>query len=157
MLGTIEIGLLYKSHSAYHEAVLEAARAAVDAGVSVDADVQALAAFQHVLSVEDVGQIATVTIFDATNTGQAVASANTQTTYVYSPTAKLFVCQVTLAVPPCDPAAQSVWDAASRTSTVSSHLYLGVSVSFTHKTLTGVFSPITLKEYASLLIEPTSY
>jgi len=157
MLGTIELGLLYKSHSAYHEAALEATRVAVSAGISADADTQTLAQFQHILAVEDVGQITAVTVFDATDSGQAVAGPNTQTTYVYSPTAKLFVCQVGLAVPPCDPTKQSVWDPATRISTVSSRIYLGVSVSFVHKTLTGVFSPLTLKEYASLLIEPTSY
>lgn len=184
LFGTLELGLLFKTRSAYQEAALEAARAAAAAGQSSDADVQALQEMQNTLAVEDLTKITKVTIYRSDTqgnflgTGSPVATSmndsgcpatgqsgttcdNLHTYYVYSAAQHTFVCQASGNPPdssqahPCGN--QSYWDPSSRNIKVPTLDHITIKIQFDYKGATGFLPTLHLTQIASTLIEPTAY
>src|SRR5947209_13065946 len=69
LFGALEMGLLFKTRSAYQEAAQQAVRVAAAAGNATDADTQALSQLQITLPDENLTKINKVTIFKATVSG----------------------------------------------------------------------------------------
>jgi hypothetical protein len=166
LFGSIEMGMLYKSHAAYQEAAQEAVRVGSTVGAS-DQDV--LDELKLMLASENLNNIQSVTIYDATASGGfAVPISNTapfdnaHTTYVYSATAPAsnggvgaFVCASTLQAPPCT--SGSYWDPSKRNTIVGNLDRIGIQIIYRYKSVTGVFQPLTINQTASVQMEPNSY
>jgi len=112
LFGSIEMGMLYKSHAAYQEAAQEAVRVGSAVGAS---DQDTLDELKIILAAENLKNIQSVTIYDATVSGcfavpirTTAPFDNAHTTYVYSTTAPAagggsgaFICSVAGTPPPC--------------------------------------------------------
>lgn len=145
MYGCIEMGMIFKTRSAYQQAVLEAARVGSEVGSS---DQMALSELQSMLPVENLNNIQSVTIYDATisNTLPPVSATSMYTTYHYNPTTQGF-----------DQVGSASWTTASRNTKASAPDRLGIQVVYSYNSLTGAFGPITMSQSATALLEPSQY
>ena len=94
LTGSLEMGMLFKSHSAYQEATQEAVRAGSAVGAT---DQDALDELKTILSAENLNNIQSVTVFDATVSDTVPTVPDTYTNYVYDRTfngSGGFVCPV---------------------------------------------------------------
>lgn len=166
LFGTIELGMLYKTHAAYQEATQEAVRVAAAAGVSSDADLQTLNELQSVLPVENLRNIASVTIYDATITGAFAVTPtlndNAHTDYIFSAGANGgaggFVCADAGHEAPGTPCSgESYWDPTTRRTAASTLDRVGIQVQYLYKSATGALPLVHISQTASELMEPTSY
>jgi len=186
LFGALEMGMLFKTRSAYQEAALQAARAAAAAATTggnsgENADAQALDALQGALSAENLKQIALVSIYKANPDGSYSTTPhdpcsstptcdNDHTYYTYNPSYATtvgqgaFVCSyITPASrPPCTtpPNVQSYWDPLARQANVSAPGGLdriGIQITFTYRGATGLLPPLHFLETATAQIEPTGY
>jgi Flp pilus assembly protein TadG len=173
LFGSIEMGLLYKSHAAYQEAAQEAVRVGSTVGAS---DQETLDELKLMLAGENLNNIQSVTVFDATLGDTVPITPDTYTTYVYSATAPsgsgglgTFICQSTRSTGgtlPCPSRAASgtpysSWDTATtpsiRNTTVGQLDRIGIQIVYKYKSVTGAFGPLTLTQTASVQMEPSSY
>ncbi len=164
LIGTLDIGMLFKTHIAYQQAVQEAVRIDVGTGGS---DQLALNQLQAMLPVENLNNIVSVTVYDATLSGAQVTASTVpssttpdSTTYSYNSTTNSFVCSGTSHGPPCDPT--TTWDPSTRNSTfvqtaTGSLDRLGIKVVYRYQGLLGEFAPLQLTEVDSAQLEPTTY
>lgn len=183
LFGTLEMGLLFKTRSAFQEAALEAGRAVAAAGQSADADVQALQEMQNTLSAEDLTKITKITIYRSDTqgnffgagspaatvmndsgcpaTGQSATSCdNLHTYYSYSSSQHAFVC-IASGNPPDSSSHlcgnESYWDPLSRNIKVPTLDHITIKIQYDYRGATGFFPTLHLTQVASTLIEPTSY
>jgi len=160
LFGTLEVGMLYKTHAAYDQAAQQAVRIAASAGNAGDADAQMLTALQQHLVGENLNQIISVTVFDATIAGTPV-NTTAQTNYVYSPSQHQFVCQGAPTVLPCPPpsppSAYTYWDPLSRDTKVGELDHIGLRILYHYHSVTGMIPQTNASENANALIEPNSY
>ncbi len=173
LFGSIEMGMLYKSHAAYQEAAQEAVRVGSTVGAS---DQETLDELKLMLASENLNNIQSVTVFDATLGDTVPITPDTYTTYVYSATAPsdsggvgAFVCKSTQSTGgalPCPSYAvkgspYSSWDIATtpsiRDTTVGQLDRIGIQIVYKYQSLTGAFGPLTLTQTASVQMEPSSY
>lgn len=145
MYGCIEMGMVFKTRSAYQQAVQEAARVGAQAGST---DQMALSELQSMLPAENLNTIQSVTIYDATisNTLPPVSATGMYTTYQYNPTTQGF-----------DQVGSASWTIASRNTKATALDRLGVQVVYRYNSLTGAFGPITMSQNAVALLEPSQY
>ncbi len=174
LFACLELGMFYKTHSAYQEAAQEAVRIAAAAGnasdtTSQNADAQALAQFKTMLPVENLNNIQSVTVYDATAGGAFFVQPsappdppdNAHTDYTYSNGA--FVCAVantptTLPQgqgPPC--VNESYWDPAKRDTAASSLDHIGIRVIYKTRGVTGILPTLTITQTAATVMEPLTY
>jgi len=150
VFGIIELGLLYKTHSAYQEGAQNAARTIAAANAS---DIDGLAQLRTILVGENLNNIQSVDIYDSTVGGAPVAATSaltpTITTYRYTPSVG-FTCPDGN-LPPCP----GNW--AVRNRTLGSLDYVGVRITYRYKGVTGAISPLTLTQVATAELEPTQY
>lgn len=164
LIGSLDMGMLFKTHIAYQEAVQEAVRIDASTGGS---DQLALNQLQAMLPVENLNNIVSVTVYDATISGAQVTASTTPssttpdaTTYTYSSATNGFVCAGTSSPPPCDPT--TTWDPSKRNSTfvqsaTQSLDRLAIKVVYKYRSLLGEFAPLQLTEVDSAQLEPTTY
>lgn len=159
LFGTLDMGLLFKTHVAYQEAVQEAVRVDVGTGGS---DAAALIQLQSMLPVQNLNNIVSVTVYDATISGAQVTASTTpsstspdSTTYTYNSATNSFVCAGTSNGPPCNPG--TTWDPSTRNTTLGSLDRLGIKVVYKYQSLLGEFAPIQFTETDSVQLEPVSY
>jgi len=159
LFGSLEMGLLFKTHVGYQEAVQEAVRIATGTGGS---DQAALTQLQSMLPVENLNNIVSVTVYDATISGAQVtastipsSTAHDATTYTYDGATKSFFCAGTSYGPPCDTA--TTWDPSTRNTTLGSLDRLGIKVIYKYRSLLGEFAPMQLTEEYSAQLEPVTY
>lgn len=158
LLGSLEMGMLFKTHAAYQEAAQEAVRVATAVGNTTDQP--ALDEVKTILAGDNLNNITSVTVFDATLSETVSITPNTYTTYVYSSTAGLggaFVCSATLTPPPCDPTKQSYWDPSARNTTMGSLDRVGIQINYRYRSVTGAFHALAMSQIASAQMEPTTY
>ncbi len=161
LFGAIEMGLLFKTRGAYQEAALQGVRIAAAAATATDADKQALAQLSYTLSAENLANIASVTVYDATASGAPFApipsngavTGTFYTVYTYNPSYG-FVCPGTNTPPPC-PSASS-WNPATRNALVPTLDHVGVRIIYKYRAL-GIIPSLTMTQVATALIEPRSY
>lgn len=162
LYGSIEVGLLFKTQGAYEEAAFEAVRVAAAAANATDADQQALVQLQTMLPAENLANIASVTIYDATASGAPIApitatgsvTSTFYTIYTYRPGVG-FVCPGTSTPPPC--ASGSSWNPAVRNTRVPSLDNIGLKIMYTYRSLTGFLPSYTSTQIATALVEPRTY
>lgn len=154
LFGSLDVGILFKTHAAYQEAAQEAVRVAAGTGGS---DPVALNELRTMLPGENLGNISTVTIYDATVTGDQVSTTDisTFTTYTYNKPSNSFVCAGTTHGPPCDPT--TTWDPLKMRRTLGSLDHVGIKVSYNYHSITGALAPIAMTQIASAELEPTAY
>jgi len=147
LFGCLDVGIAFKTRSSYSEAVLQAVRVAAAAGQATDADAQTLHAFQSTLSVENLNDIASITIMDATASSPTPTIANT---YVYSSTTKMFVCST-------DCSGASPWAPSKRSSTTAALQTVAVEVTYRFRSVLNLIPAFQMTAIASAVIEPTGY
>ncbi len=170
LFATLELGMFYKTHSAYQEAAQEAVRIAAAAGnagdaTSQNADAQALAQFKSMLPGEDLNAIQSVTVYDATAGGDFYVNPpgpmdHAHTDYLYKN--GLFVCAVANPGglsqdqgPPC--VSESYWDPTIRNTTVAALDHIGVKVVYKTRGVTGILPTLTITQTATTVMEPFAY
>jgi len=124
-------------------------RVAAAAGQATDADAQTLRAFQSTLSVENLNDIASVTIMDATASSPTPSIANT---YAYSSTTRTFVCATT-----SNCTNTSLWAPSTRSSTTAALQTVAVEVTYRFRSVLNLIPAFQMTEVASAVIEPTGY
>ena len=149
----LDVGVAFKTRAAYQEA----AQAAVRAGAMVGAtDQDALNRVRTMLVGENLNNISSVTIYDATASGGIVAPMSatvpTSTTYMYDPTIG-FVCNDTKLPPPC----RSGWTQRNTTAQQGPLDTMGLEIDYTYRSVTGLLGPMSMKQIATALLEPTTY
>jgi len=144
LFGCLDVGMAFKTRSSYSEAVLQAVRVAAAAGQATDADAQTLHAFQSTLSVENLNDIASVTIMDATASSPTPANI-----YVYNSTTRTFVCAVTSTC--------TDWAPSKRSSTTAALQTVAVEVTYRFRSVLNLIPAFQMTEIASAVIEPTGY
>ncbi len=164
LFATLELGMFYKTHSAYQEAAQEAVRIAAAAGSASDgssnADLQALNQLKAMLPAENLNNIQSVTIYDATAGGAMVTPATQpiSTTYTYGNTG--WTCANTNSAAPC-PSGSSVpgsgWYPGLRNTTAGSLDHIGVSVVYKTSGVTGILPTLTITQTAATVMEPLTY
>ena len=182
LFGTLEVGMAYKTHSAFQEATLEAVRVAATAGTSggaSQADKSALDELTTMLAAENLKSISSVTIYRA-NDGYVPSSSdptglaacipagptpcydNIHTNYIYMN--GKFVCAAdNTQIPPTPCTNESYWDPAKRNATVptsSSQAALdiiGIRIVYNYRSVTGFLLPATITQVATAQIEPSVY
>lgn len=164
LFGALELGMLYKTRSAFQEAAQQAVRVAAAAGNATNADAQALSQLQSTLPDENLTKITGVTIFKATVTG-AAASPAASTDYMYSATQHAFICKVANTPstapqgPPC-PNDPHFWDPLSRNTQVGGAApldYVGITITYDYKGVTGALPLMRFTQRATAMIEPDTY
>jgi len=170
LFATLELGMFYKTHSAYQEAAQEAVRVAAAAGnagdaTSQNADAQALAQLKSMLPREDLTAIQSVTIYDATVGGDFYINPpsltdHAHTDYVYRNGA--FVCAIANPGgllqgqgPPCD--SGSYWDPTVRNTGVGALDHIGVRIVYKTRGVTGILPTLTITQTATTVMEPFAY
>ena len=145
LFGSLEMGMIFKTRAAYQEATQEAVRVAAAAGGT---DQMALDELKIMLPVENMNNITSVTVFDATlsTTVPPASSMAMYTVYHYNPATAGF-----------DQVAGASWDPSSRQTTIGSLDRMGIQIVFKYSSLTGVFAPLIMAQTASTLMEPSSY
>jgi len=150
LFGIVELGLLFKTRSAYQEGAQNAARAIAAASAS---DTDGLSQLRTILAGENLNNIQSVDIYDSTVGGATLSATSpstpTITTYRYTPTLG-FTCG-TGSPPPC-PASWTV-----RNRTLGSLDYVGVRITYRYRGVTGVIPPLTLIQIATAELEPSQY
>ncbi len=174
LFGTFEVGALLKTHAAYQEATIAAARVGAAAGPDPKADGQILGEFQSMLPAENLTSIGSVTVYDATASSafytppiEALPSGcagagpapcaydNAHTTYVYDPSSKQFVCAATRQPPPCR--SGSYWDPTTRDTTAGKLDHIGITVSYTYTSTSGVLPVLHVMQGSTAVMEPLTY
>ncbi len=159
LFGSLDIGILFKTHAAYQEATQQAVRVAAGTGGS---DQSTLDELRTMLPGENLNNITSVTIYDATITGSQVTATTIprstspdSTTYTYNNSTNSFVCQGKTHGPPCDPA--TTWDPLKERRSMNALDHIGVKVIYNYRSVTGALLPIQMTQTASAELEPTSY
>lgn len=159
LFGSLDVGILFKTHAAYQEATQQAVRVAAGTGGS---DQSTLDELRTMLPGENLNNITSVTIYDATITGSQVTATTIprstspdSTTYTYNKSTNSFVCQGKTYGPPCDPA--TTWDPLKERRAMNALDHIGVKVIYNYRSVTGVLLPIQMTQIASAELEPTSY
>jgi len=148
LFGTLDVGMAFKTRSAYQEAALQAVRVAAASGQELGADDDALHAFQTTLSTEDLRNISSIEVFDAT----VGAPSSVVNTYVYDSASKSFVC-----APTSDCSSTSSWAPTQRSISVSQLDNIGIRVTYSINSVLNLLPPVHLVETASTTLEPWSY
>lgn len=164
LFGSLEIGMAFKTRSAFQEAAQRAVTTAVAAAQSGDADVQTLDQLQIALASENLSRITAVTIYDADapNGNNVPTTVNKFTTYQYVSNVG-FICAGTISTPVKPPAVcpTSYWPISTRSSKVgafgNSLTRVGVQIAYDYKGVTGVLPLIHMTQVATALMEPTQY
>jgi TadE-like protein len=152
-IGLSEIGFLVVDYLTVTNAAREGARtgaAAADfSSGGIDADDLILEAIEEAACNLKFGSLETVRIFKADGTGQPVVGSINE----YSPTGGLH-CNSPLNALGCDNGCP--WAAASRDRVPPTFDFLGIEVTFTHTSVTGLFPFPTVdwQETAVMQIEP---
>ena len=162
LFGILEVGMLFKTYSAYQEGAQQAARVIAGEGIAADADTQGLLQLQRTIAGENPSTITSITIYDATATGAYVPVTgcatlpcpNTYTTYVYSPVTEAFACTAAGVQPPCP---SSYWNPKSRNVSVLQLDHVGVKIVAPYKSVTGALRSLTLVQTGTALLEPSSF
>ncbi len=159
LFGSLDVGILFKTHAAYQEATQQAVRVAAGTGAS---DQSTLDELRTMLPGENLNNISSVTIYDATITGSQVTATTVpssispdSTTYTYSTSTNSFVCQGTTQGPPCAPA--TTWDPLKERRSMNALDHIGIKVVYNYRSITGALLPIQITQVASAELEPTSY
>ncbi len=182
LFGTLEVGMAYKTHSAFQEAALEAVRVAATSGTSgaaSQADKDAFDELATMLAAENLKSIRSVTIYRANDgyvpllsdlsglpacslAGPTPCYDNIHTNYVYMN--GKFVCAANNAqIPPTPCTNESYWDPTQRNATVptsSSQAALdiiGIRIVYNYRSITGFLPPTTITQVATAQIEPSVY
>ncbi len=185
LFGTLEVGMLFKTRSAYQVAALQAVRVAAAAGNDANADQYALNQLQATLPVEDLTRIVRIMIFRAgpdgsflgpiitaspetkpsdvgcpSTTPPSVATPcdNMHTYYVYKKALNRFVCAGAGELPSsgCG-ASESYWDPRARSTKVGSLDYIGIEIDYDYRGATGILPVLHLSQNATTTIEPTGF
>ncbi len=148
LLGTLDVGMAFKTRSAYQEAALQAVRVAAASGQELGSDDNALHALQMTLSTENLRNISSVDVFDAT----VGAPSSVVNTYMYDSASQSFMC-----APASDCSGTSSWAPAKRSITVSQLDAIGIRVTYSINSVLNLLPPVHLVETASTTLEPWSY
>ncbi len=181
LFGTLEVGMAYKTHSAFQESALEAVRVASAEGATDTADQDALDQLVTMLAGENLNSISSVTIYRANDgsyvpplndpSGRSACSAvgatspcydSIHTNYVYMN--GRFVCAAdNTQIPPTPCTNESFWDPANRKNTIPTNStdapldIIGVRIIYKYRGVTGLLLPVTITQVATAQIEPTGF
>ena len=149
LFGLIEMGMLYKTYGAYKEAAIVAVHAGSEVGAT---DADALQALQSTLSTENLNNISSVQIYDAT----AGAPITATVSYTYSPALKTIVCAST-GVSPVTATCPGPWGPSVRNTATGSLDSMGIRVAYAYYSLRGVFPALHITQTAAAQLEPSTY
>ncbi len=181
LFGTLEVGMAYKTHSAFQESTLEAVRVASAESTTDTADQHALDQLVTMLAGENLNNISSVTIYRANDNtyvpplndppGRSACNAvgatspcydSIHTNYIYK--SGKFVCaDASQEIPPQPCTSESFWSPANRKNTIPTNStdapldIIGVRIIYKYRGVTGLLFPVTITQVATAQIEPTGF